>query len=404
MRNRLAALLVPLALSACATYGYPGGSDGGYYGREGRDRWDDSDTPLHARLVENGSGLGISLNRPAHVAIFEILPGAGVGLLYPGYSREAAYLSSGFSYVSGRTSRRYDWYNASYNHSGRRRNEPRFYLLVASRRPLRTERFHSGGSLRSALGLSSYSTGSYRSVMNDLVEAVVPYQHDDDWTTDVLAMWPDRRYDQYWDDGDRYTRVRCANGTVVLTPWELASYACGTRRTGGNGNVPPVRPKPDGDSTTVRKPGRRRPEVPTNGGSRPGTTQVEAPERRPRDARPGTRPLPEDRERPRVRPAEAGDEAREPEAREVPRTREQPRSEEPRREAPRVRETREERPAPAPRRESPPPAREEPRRSEPARTETRRADPPPRAEPRNDTPRNDTPRAERPSRTRDPQR
>jgi len=403
MRNRLAALLVPLALSACATYGYPGGNDGGYYGREGRDRWDDRDAPLHARLEERGSGLGIRLNRPAHVAIFEIVPGAGVGLLYPGYSREAEYLSSGFSYVSGRTSRRYDWYNASYNHSRRYRNEPRFYLLVASRRPLRTERFHSGGSLRSSLGLSSYSSVNYRRVMNDVVEAVVPYQHEDDWTTDVLAVWPDRRYDRYWDDGQRYTRVQCPNGTIVLTPWELSSYACGTRRSGGNGSggVPPVRPKPDGDSTTVKKPGRRRPEVPTTGGSRPGTTQVEAPERRPRDARPGTRPLPEDRERPRVRPAEAGDRAREPETREAPRVREQPRDDEPRREAPRVRETREERPAPAPRRETP--AREEPRRADPpARSEEpRRADPPARAEPRSE-PRNDTPRAERPSRTREP--
>ncbi len=394
MRNRLAALLVPLALSACATYGYPGGNDGGYYGREGRDRWDDYDAPLHARLEENGSGLGIRLNRPAHVAIFEIVPGAGVGLLYPGYSREAAYLSSGFSYVSGRTSRRYDWYNASYNHSRLGRNEPRFYLLVASRRPLRTERFHSGGSLRSVLGLSSYSTVNYRTVMNEVVEAVVPYQHDDDWTTDVLAMWPDRRYDRYYNDGQRYTRVQCPNGTVVLTPWELSSYACGRRPNSGNGNVPPVRPRPGSDSAKVaEKPGRHRPEIPSTGGTRPGSTRVDAPGRRPGHVN----PLPEDGAKPRTRPAvEAGDRVREPETREVPRVREQPRDE-PRREAPRVRETREERPAPAPReRET---RREELRRSEPARTETRRADPPPRAEPRNDAP-----KAERPSRSRDPQR
>ncbi|HEU4455336.1 MAG TPA: hypothetical protein VFR81_19885 [Longimicrobium sp.] len=399
MRLRLAAILVPLALSACATYGYPGG--GGRYDNGRGGRWEDYDTPLFARLEESGSGLGIRLNRPAHVAVFEIVPGQGVGLVYPGYSREAAYFPSGFSYVQGRSSRSYDWYNASYNHRGyNSRNQPRFYFLVASREPLRTRGFHSGGSLRSVLGMSSYSTVNYRTVMHELVQAVVPYQHDDDWTTDVLAVWPDRRYDRYWGDRERYTQVRCRNGTVVLAPWELSRYACGGGRRGNDG-APPLRPDhPGRDSTkSVEKPTRRRPDLPTTGGTRPGTQQVEAPRGRPGLTEPAARPrpqVPDDGDKPRARPG-VGEASDAPRAREVPRVREQPRNDEPRREAPRVRDVEERRAAPRERpqvRETP---REEPRRSEPVRSaEPRRSDPPPRAEPRSESPKPD-----RPSRGRD---
>lgn len=416
MRLRLAALLVPLALSGCATYGYPGGS--GDYGRDDRyerrdrhDRWQDYDAPLFANVEQNGSGLAVRLNRPAHVAIFEIVPGRGVGLSYPRFGRESEYLPSGFSYVQSRGASRYDWYQASASY-GRFRNEPRFYLLVASRRPLRTDRFRAGGALRSVLGLSSHSTLDYRTVMSDVVEAVVPYQHDDDWTTDVLAVWPDRRYDRYAADGQRYTRVRCSDGSYVLTAWELARYACG-RRT--SDRVPPLRPDgPDRDSTRVQKPTRRRPGVPSTGGSRPAAP-VDAGRKRPGSETGEGRPprVPVDVEKGRVRPegGSAGEPDRprlprvrepqkdQPEARDLPRTRsgddaparprdlfrvrETPRKDEPEsRDAPR-RPGGDSRDEPRAREERPePPPRFEPARSQ----EPRRADPPPRAEPRNDSP------------------
>src|SRR5689334_16607372 len=95
--RRLATFLVPvLALSAC----YPGGSYGpssdSY--RYSSDRWyDAANIPLAARIERTGLGLGIRLNRPAYVAVFEILPGQGVGLYYPAYQSENAYYPTGFS-------------------------------------------------------------------------------------------------------------------------------------------------------------------------------------------------------------------------------------------------------------------------------------------------------------------
>lgn len=45
-------------------------------------------TPLRARIVDVTGRLLVSTNRPAHVAVFEIVPGRGVGLLYPAYTSE----------------------------------------------------------------------------------------------------------------------------------------------------------------------------------------------------------------------------------------------------------------------------------------------------------------------------
>src|SRR4051812_35143487 len=178
--RRLASLLVPvLALSACygPSYGGPGsrGDRGDSY-RYSSDRWyDAADVPLAARIDQTGTGLGVRLNRPAYVAMFEILPGQGVGLFYPAFSAEQAYFASGFTMLPTHGARRYDSYFTS---AGSRytRGQPRFYFLVASRQPLRSiARFqHSEGAIRSVLGLNAYSTMNYQRVMEDLVQAVVP--------------------------------------------------------------------------------------------------------------------------------------------------------------------------------------------------------------------------------------
>jgi hypothetical protein len=407
--RRLAALLLPvLALSACVGPAYGPRGGGGRYDQRASERWyDREDLPLAARITPRGnSDFTVDLNRPAYVAVFEILPGQGVGLLYPRYEREDAYFPAGFSPLDlTGTSRDYNWYSSSL--SGRySRSEPRAYFLVASRRPLRISRFQRGGgdALRSVLGLSTYGAVNYQSVMNDLVGAIVPNQAEEDWTTDVYTVWPSRgdRY-YYAEYPQQYVQVYCGDGTYDVVPVELARFACGRGRggivhrggydggySGGNGgNVPPPRGR---DTTQVTAPGRRRPEPLTGAGETSGASGTRRPRPlgRPETAEP-TVPREGGGDGPRVAPVEGP--RREPRA--APRAEPRP---EPRREEPRVE------PRPEPRRETPrretpgePGEPQERPRSEPV-YQAPRAEPAapreaPRAEPVYQAPR-EAPRAE----------
>jgi len=388
--RRLASLLVPvLALSACygPSYGGPGsrGDRGDSY-RYSSDRWyDAADVPLAARIDQTGIGLGVQLNRPAYVAMFEILPGQGVGLYFPAFTAENAYFPSGFSTFPTHGARRFDSYFTN-SLSRYERNQPHFYFLVASRRPLRSipSFQRNEGAMRSVLGLTAYSTMNYRRVMDDLVQAVVPNQNDDDWTTDVLAIWP-RDYNGYYADNGGYQRVYCGNGTVELLPIELAQWGCRRYDRPVVVRTPRVATPPPAhdDSASVTPPSRRRPPVadgPTEGQAEGQGRTRRVPERRPapeaverpqvgdgETRSPAAPEAVERRERPRVEAP-----AREP--REAPRAepRSEPRQEAPRRESPRSE------PREAPRAESP---RSEPRSAPPERVESSRPAPAPSSPP-----------------------
>jgi hypothetical protein len=388
--RRLASLLVPvLALSACVRPYYGPEPDGDGY-RSSSDRWyDAADVPLAARIEQTGIGYGIRLNRPAYVAMFEILPGQGVGLYYPSYQPERAFFPTGFSSLPTHGARRFDSYFTGMP-SVYRRGEPRFYFLVASKRPLRSiTRFQrSEGSLRSVLGLTAYSSMNYRRVMDDLVQAVVPPQSDDDWTTDVLAIWP--RSDGYYADNGGYTRVYCGDGTVEVLPIELSRWGCMRQRRPIVVRAPRVATDPppsSEDTVTVRPPTRRRPQPAdgaTEGAAEGG--RVAVPERRP------GHPEAADPAAPRVRPGggetEVAPAASEGEDARTPRVepRERPRPESP---APEPRQPRE--PRSEPRSETPRPTPRETPRTEP-RAETPRPTPTPRSETPRSEPRSEAPR------------
>ena len=425
MLRRLATLLVPVAaLAACVG---PYGNGRPYSGPDGYAA--DFSAPLAARLVPGHVGMGVQLNRPAHVAIFEIIPGEGVGLVYPAVRSEAQFFEAGFTRFTPTVVSQYRAYFSSYH--GNLHRGPRFYFLVASAQPLRISRFQrSPGALRSVLGFSSYTSPSPDRVMEALVSTIVPPQPDEDWTVDVYTVWP-ARYDDYPYMG-RLTSVYCAGDRLVV-PFELVGYACsgyGRRQALPPPPVDPRNPPEEGDSTEVQVPGRRRPEpVPTTtDGSGAGSDsprsrpEVEGeagePERPraprggdgPRVTPPGNEPGSGDPQRPEV-PAEepsrptppvqpfiptvsrpAGEPVLQPAepARETPRVespRVEPARETPQPESPRVEPVREtprfEAPRPEPVRETPrfesprpEPVRETPR-SEPVRVETPRHDPPP---------------------------
>jgi hypothetical protein len=374
--KHLASLLVPvLALSACygPSRGGPGPDDDAYAYRNSSDRWyDAADVPLAARIDQTGIGLGVRLNRPAYVAMFEILPGQGVGLYYPAFNAENAYFPSGFSTFPTHGPRRFDSYFTS-SLSRYERGQPHFYFLVASRQPLRsiTSFQRNEGAMRSVLGLTAYSTMNYRRVMDDLVQAVVPNQNDDDWTTDVLAIWP-RDYDGYYADNGGYQRVNCGNGTVEVLPIELAQWGCRRFERPVVIRTPRVVTPPSAhdDSVSVTPPSRHRPQPVADGPAAEGQERTRhVPERR---------LAPEATDRPQVGDGETRSPATAAETGSEQR-RERPRVEAP---APEPRET----PRAEPKSESP---RAEPRQEAPHREP--RAEP--RSEPRSE-PRQESPRAE----------
>ncbi|HYW08787.1 MAG TPA: hypothetical protein VE913_17630, partial [Longimicrobium sp.] len=266
MRRSKAALLLPLvALAACATMG-PGAPVGPGYGDAA-----ENVRPLHARLFEGGGSIRVDLNRPAHVAIFEVVPGQGVALIYP-RSSELSFFGEGSNPVipSFASTRfwRYDGVRAGrvrgrfvngYTPTGLAGGSgPRHLVLIASERPLEVERFQRGeGTLRRALGLASYTSMNQLRVVDDLLATVVPPQPDEAWSADVVTIWP-RVTDVY--ERGAVLPVECRNGQFVYTPLELLNYACARVDRVTAPPAPPAR----GDSTgtpegEVRKPEPRRP-------------------------------------------------------------------------------------------------------------------------------------------------
>jgi hypothetical protein len=232
------------------------------------------------------------------------------------------------------------------------------------------------------------------------VNVVVPNQSDDDWTTDVLAVWPDDQYDSYYNN-PRYVRVDCGNGRFELLPLELALWG-GCRRQGvgtGVASIPSDGTHQPGDTTLVHAPGRRRPEpAPGPGEAAEGSTRRSVPQRRP-EPRAGVPEVVEPATtQPRVAPERGGtgeDAPAKPRV-ERPITTQPETTPEPAAE-PRSRPARiEPRETPAEPRESPrsQPTRAEPRetpRSEPVRSQPRET---PRSEPVRSEPRSETPRSE----------
>jgi hypothetical protein len=289
------AVAAALLLTGCATYAEPGRGgaahpDAGYDAPSSRGGYDHGryrERAISARLYAGiGGRLEVGLSEPGHVAVFEIVPGRGVGLLYPFYASEAAYFHAGWTGVSARTLRNRDWYADHYAVDFRNYPQPRYFLLVASRYPLHLAPLQgNSGGLRRLLGHHTFSSHDSRGVMNEVLDAVLPYQDDADWDTDVLVIWPDPSIARPM--YERMVAVRCGDGTVRVVPIELAGLACQSLPDRAGPPPPPVR-----DTVDVQVPTRRRPGVPA-----PGSDGSVRPER-PDVERPGGRPEPTDRSRP----------------------------------------------------------------------------------------------------------
>ena len=301
----LSTLAVVALLSSCAALPAPPtpGMDPAQY----------DGSPLRARIVNGGGRLMVNTNRPAHVAIFEIHPGRGVGLLYPAYRGERNYLSGGLNNIFLTQSRNY------YSHfqpapffASESRDTPRYLYMIASDAPLRLGSFlGSPGALRRELGTSRYAGMNPYGLMEDLAGLVLPYGEAGDWTEDVYAVWPERSYGGDY-QAQQFIQVACPDGRVIQGPAYYVYGACARPD-----EVPPLVKDPEqpGDSSGTQPP-RSRPEprepvaegtvttpppvvevIPEpEPGRRPG---VRTPERVP-ERQPGDSPRDRDTDAPRV--------------------------------------------------------------------------------------------------------
>jgi hypothetical protein len=140
-------------------------------------------------LSQSGRDLRFSLSHPAYAAIFDITPGAGAGLIYPGtfdrqYQRAGLVLPIMPRHVPAFFGYRRSTVPSSY--AG-----PRMLLLVASRSPLRLEGLYTAGGMRRLIGNAHFASYSPQQTLESVLDGVLPVQADNDWDADVLVIWPE---------------------------------------------------------------------------------------------------------------------------------------------------------------------------------------------------------------------
>jgi hypothetical protein len=280
MKRLLSGLALVLPLAGCML---PGGGGPSYDAA--------LDAPLRVRLYadlntyqgasQRTSSMSrpfqVSLNQPAHVAVFELRPGQGAMLVYPAGASRQQQLSGGSNLLH------VDWFHV--NRFGWQtlgamptwQGTPRYFMVVASKRPLRVDALMaSPHALRREMGFARFASMHPFSLMDEIVDHVVPMQHDDDWASDVYVQWPmPATMDANHRDASRLVRVTCQDGRSILIPaYAIAQSTAICDQTR-------VRPQmPDStrsDSASIRRPDSRRPVPVTAGGGeeeRPATRQA----------------------------------------------------------------------------------------------------------------------------------
>jgi hypothetical protein len=161
----------------------------------------------------------IFVNREAHVAMFEIIPGRGVTMVYP-QTRTGAFASEGhFADLTMQPGRMF-YHTDAFGHSS---VQPRYYYVVASVAPLNLTRLWASlGATRRVLGRLYASHRPY-DVIDRLTQLVVPMQADEDWATDLYMDWPTSPTPR---SVLAHQFVRCANGRVIMVAANYPYFGC----------------------------------------------------------------------------------------------------------------------------------------------------------------------------------
>jgi hypothetical protein len=180
--------------------------------------------PLQASIVAPiDRGFLLSVNRPAYVALFEVLPNQGASLIYPWIIRQEQPLESGSVFALEAPLNPGRWLYRSIGSPYAFASQPRFIFLVASEAPLPIHSFQeSPVALKKTLGYTTFTSMQPYKVMDRLAEEIVPVQSDDEWSTDVYVDWgsvaPPRL---------AYRALTCADGRLLLVPAQFARIGFG---------------------------------------------------------------------------------------------------------------------------------------------------------------------------------
>ncbi|HJU67854.1 MAG TPA: hypothetical protein VJ650_06350 [Gemmatimonadaceae bacterium] len=160
----------------------------------------------------------IFTNREAYVALFEIVPGRGVTMVYPSLRGHTVASSAHYANLTVQPGRMF-YHTDPFGFASR---QPRSFYAVASVAPLNLERLQTSlGGIRRVLGRMY---GSYRSydVIDRLTAEIVPMQADDDWATDLFVDWPMLPTPRF----SYFQIARCANGRIIYVPAGYPYHGC----------------------------------------------------------------------------------------------------------------------------------------------------------------------------------
>ena len=173
--------------------------------------------PLEVTLARPVNGrLLVQTNRPAYVALFEIVPERGVRLVYPSSARQRHTVLSGMSWVPV-------WWTAqtrpaSYSRATAQSQPVRYVYALASDEPLLLpDEAFEAGYFHQVLGPRAGRAASPYMTMRALAREVVPEVAEEEWAEDLYTVARSAT-----PAPTRIARVYCRNGTVYEVPEEMA--------------------------------------------------------------------------------------------------------------------------------------------------------------------------------------
>ena len=175
--------------------------------------------PVRGRLL-------VQTNRPAYVALFEVVPEVGIRLVHPSSSRESRFVLSGLSSVP-------IWWSPTRPGASRARtvasSSTRYIYAVASDEPLRLPpAAFQAGYFRRTLGSRVFHSASPYTTMRALSRQVLPHVADEEWAEDVFIMEMEATRESR---PVRVARVYCPDGTIYEVPAAMADRVLCPRNT-----------------------------------------------------------------------------------------------------------------------------------------------------------------------------
>jgi hypothetical protein len=240
-----------------------------------------ADDMLQARIYAPAGGhLQFAVSRPAYVAIFEVVPGVGMSMLYPASSYDAGrrFTSGSHSFLAPSFVFGRDLYShAGYGYGRGFSMSPTHLVLVASERPLRVRGMLGMPTvLRNEVGFSTYYSLASAHSIEQLAASVVADPESTDWTYDTYVIWPSAPAGI-----PPAFQVFCADGSVRIVTWGRVPPDC-LRRPSAPEDSTVVPPRDTADLAAPR-PRERNPRGEPQAG---GPTIVDRTEPRARGARP----------------------------------------------------------------------------------------------------------------------